>query len=221
MSSIQINIYILVAVLILAVIGNHAFPPIVDIQGRINEDFHAIPSTIGEWTGYDLKFDQATYDALPSCSLLLRIYTNPSDEEVDLAIVYGKDLGDFHQPEVCLQGQGWNIKTRRHCLIRIARGKTLSAVRLFMSNNYEDRVTVYWFAAPSITSTELGRHKIGLYLDRLAGHREIQPTALIRASSGVSGSEEEAYKRVEEIVSLLVPYFDKILAGHGHGSAGE
>ncbi len=189
----------------LAVIGAGAVRPLR--EGRVITDFSHIPMEMGDWSGIEYRFDDDTYRLLPSCSLLLRVYDHADIPPVELAIVYGTNLGDFHQPEQCLEGQGLRSLSKRIVQVKGEDGKTFSANGLIMDSEYGRRAYVYWFASGGTTATFLGSYKSKVILDRLLS-RKVQPSALVRLSMNVLGDDDESINDLVKFAEAVVPYLN-------------
>ena len=176
----------------------------LSVEGRTQTDFSKIPMEIGGWVGTNGRFDAQTYEILKSCSLLVRFYEHQDNPPIDLAIVYGTDLGDFHQPEGCLEGQGLRIVDKRKIVIHTKEG-AFPAVSLMTDSDVGRRAFVFWFAGDGRASTFLGDYKVRLFFHRLR-FRKIQPSAMIRLSTEVTDSDEDATARLVTFIKEAYPY---------------
>jgi EpsI family protein len=212
MSRIQIHAWIAVVMLALAVIAVKSAKPLV-LEGRPDTDFGRIPLNAAGWSGKSARFDERTYKALPTCSLLIRYYT--SDEyyaPVEMAIVYGTDLGDFHQPEVCLEGQGMSIVSKRSVLIRPKGSAPFEAMSLIAQGKQGRQAFVFWFFSAGHTSTLLGDYKVRILADRFLARR-VRPSALVRISAQVLDSDEQARVELVRFAGDFTPYLRLELSG--------
>jgi EpsI family protein len=205
-SKVQLHTSIVLALLVSVTVAVESAKPLKP-EGRPRTSFASIPMQIGDWAGEDSAFDQRTYEMLPSCSLLMRFYQREYDlSPVGLAVIYGTDLGDFHQPEVCLEGQG--LRAISKGTVRIKDGKSLfPAVSLVTERDYRRQIFVFWFYAEGLSSTSLGQYKVNILLSRLL-MRGVRPSALIRFSTVVadSESESEAEGRIVQLANAVFPY---------------
>jgi len=210
-SKVQLHTYIILVLLISVTAAVKLAKPL-SLAGPPKTDFSGIPMTVGGWAGENGEFDPRTYEMLPSCSLLMRFYQREYDlSPVGLAIIYGTDLGDFHQPEVCLEGQG--LRAISKGTVRIKDGKGLfPAVSVVTEKDYRRQIFVFWFYAEGLSSTSLGQYKVNILLSRLL-MRKVQPSALIRFSTVVadSESESEAEGRIVQLANAIFPYVKREL----------
>ncbi|HET6456195.1 MAG TPA: EpsI family protein [Armatimonadota bacterium] len=203
MPKIQLRAYVLAVILGLTLLMVRSARPLA-MEGRPKTDFSRIPMDIDGWSGLNGRFDESTYKGLPSCSLLVRFYQHPDHPTVDLAVVYGTDLGDFHQPEFCLEGQGLQIVDKHKIMIRTNEG-TFPAVSLITDSDMGRRAFIFWFAGNGSASTFLGNYKVKLFFHRLR-FRTIQPSAMIRLSTEVVETDQEASNRLVQFIKLAYPY---------------
>ncbi len=205
MSKVQLHAYAVIVLLVLIAVGVKAAKPFQS-DGPIKTDFSKIPLHFGEWTGEERPFDDVTRRNLPNASLLMRFYSRPYDlAPVGLAIVYGTDLGDFHQPEVCLEGQGLKAVSKSIVQVTASNGKTFDAVCLITERDYSRQVFLFWFNTEGMTSTSLGRYKVDILIDRMF-MRRIRPSAMIRLSTAVVTSEQDATDQLVQFAGEVFPY---------------
>lgn len=211
MSKVQLHAYTLVVLLGIATLGAKMAKPL-GVGGRPSTDFSRIPLELAGWSGRDGEFDEQTYRLLPSCSLLLRYYEREDYPPVELAIVYGTNLGDFHQPEICLEGQGQHSVKKSKVRIKKNDGTSFEGVSLIMESGYGRSVYVFWFFSEGATSTFLGNYKLKVFLDRLHAGK-VRPSAMVRLSTPVYYSDEEAVDQLIRFAEDFVPYIEEEFAG--------
>jgi EpsI family protein len=213
-SKIQLHAYALVIVVAIVLAGTKSVKPLT-ILGPPNTKFEKIPLKFDGWSGVDDKFDEITYKYLPSASLLLRHYEHDNwDAPVDLAIVYGTDLGDFHQPDVCLRGQGFNAISKGKVSIKGADGKPFEATTLLMEYDYGRQVFMYWFTSKHANDKFVGSYKLRILYDRLVKH-SVTPSAMVRLSAPVIDSDEENLNELVKFAEAVAPYLSEQFASEG------
>lgn len=68
------------------------------------------PYRIGDWSAAkDDPVDPAVLKALPTATIVQRDYHDLAGHVVTLELITGKSYDDFHDPNVCLPAQGWNL----------------------------------------------------------------------------------------------------------------
>jgi len=146
----------------------------LSVEGRPNTEFEGIPLHLNDWSGIQSRFSEENYKQLPTASLLLRYYEHDEYPLTELAIVYGTDLGDFHQPEFCLEGQGLRTLDKKGVTIQ-GEDESVNAIALIMDSSYGKRAFLYWFASEGATDTSLGNYKIKIFFDRFnSWHSDIR-----------------------------------------------
>ncbi len=206
MSRFQLHALVLTVLCGLTLAATQAVSPAK--QARVTTDFSNIPLAFSGWSIYsDTGLGRETQEALPSSSLLGRTYEHPDyPVSSELAIVYGVDLGNFHQPEICLEGQGLRSQSKR--MIRIedrGTGSSFNAMSLIMDSEYGRRAFIYWFMSGGTTSTSLGNYKTRVLVDRLM-LREVNPSAMVRLSTAVTDDDEAAEKQLVDFAEAVLPY---------------
>lgn len=213
MQRFQINAFVVTVVLAgwAVLVG---FVPPIAAGMRINEDFSGIPKTVGGWTSTDEPYDKTTLAILPTCSLLGRTYTDPSTgNSVNLSVVYGRDLGDFHQPEICMNGSGWKLIRSRIVEIHPKGLDAFSATAVTMTNDLDEIVMVYWFYMAGKLSSEMGSKKIDALRQALFG-QGLEPSAMVKFTSAVITDEDSAretdIKMCEELTQSIVNVVSRV-----------
>ncbi len=171
---------------------------------RIAEDFSSIPAEFGEWTSHDRAKDLKTLNVLRTCSILDRDYTDQYGNLVNLSIVYGQELGDFHQPENCMEGVGWRRTSSRLIEVRPVSGSPFTAKAIVMTNDIHDIVTVYWFYMGGRVVNTMGTQKLKTLMHALVGG-DMPPSAMIKFSTMVEVDEETAIERALALCQELAP----------------
>lgn len=73
------------------------------------------PRQIGEWTaGAEIAADPEVQQKLPTATLVTRVYTNRAGESVELLLLTAGRREDFHSPNECFPGHGWELSDKRH-----------------------------------------------------------------------------------------------------------
>jgi EpsI family protein len=177
--------------------------------GKVIEDFHEIPLQVGQWSGVEQPFDDVSKKALPYSALLSRDYENERGYDSNLSIVYGVDLGGFHQPEYCMEGSGWKRNQSR--VVKVNSASPHDAVILNMYDGYSKIVVLYWFATEGTTTTVLGKQKVAALMGRIAGSK-MKPAAMIRLITPIVNDVKSAEELTLDLAATLDPYINKTLA---------
>jgi hypothetical protein len=71
------------------------------------------PNRLGNWTaGPDQPVDPDVRQKLATATILSRTYSNGDGPPVAAMLITAKSPADFHDPNECLSGSGWNLGTR-------------------------------------------------------------------------------------------------------------
>jgi EpsI family protein len=194
----------IVAVVIIAWASIVCVTPFTDPRLRITEDFHTIPMTIPGWSGIDQAPDVRSLGILTTCSILGRSYKDNQGNEVGLSIVYGRDLGDFHQPENCMRGAGWTVTglqtVEMHPKGLPAHKATL--VTLQNESQMEEMMMVYWFYMAGQISPTMNKNKVAAILEGF-GKKGLQPSAMVKFYATISMDNAYARKNIMEVGETL------------------
>lgn len=88
------------------------------------------PRKIGEWTaGPDIVADTEVQQKLPTATLVTRVYTNPTGESVELLLLTAGRREDFHNPNECFPGHGWELSNKQKTSLEGQAVNTMLAVR--------------------------------------------------------------------------------------------
>lgn len=180
--------------------------PAISTGLRIAEDFHGVPMNISGWHAEATHTPDAAsvYDQLRTCSLLSRKYYGPNNEEVDLSIVMGLELGDFHQPEVCMGGAGWRAIKKDTVMLHPASGTPHEGTLVTLRNDMVgDIYMLYWFYMAGRVSPTLGGSKLKQAFTTM--FTKPQPCSMVKFVSIIGSDENESKKAVITMSDMLEP----------------
>lgn len=204
----QVYAYVLTGILVVwAAVGGFVYS--MSAGMRVSEDFKDIPVRAADWVGTDGEFDRQTYDALPTCSLLTRDYVDRLGDKVNLLIVYGRDLGEFHQPEICMQGLGWKRTGGGTVWLQPKGGTRRQATVVTMTNDYQDQVMIYWFHMGGEVSPVMVKQSA--LWPALLG-QGLQPSAMVKFTAPVATDEESARQCAIRLAELLTQPIINVVA---------
>jgi len=170
---------------------------------RIVEDFAEIPLRVADWQGTsEEEFDRQSYSILTTCTVASRSYVDQSGNRAELSIVYGRDLGDFHQPEICMQGSGWKPTKSRTVWLNPVGGRRHAATGVTLTDGTSDIVMVYWFYMGGRISPVLGQAKLRTFWLAVLG-KELKPSAMVKFTAPVSIDEDTALRSAMRLSELL------------------
>jgi EpsI family protein len=119
-----------------------------------------------------------------------------------------KKVGAAHDPLVCFQGQGWQLKNRRsgdYVLTRAPRLK-ISFSSMIAERQDQRELIVYWFQANGKASASTHSQKSAMFRDRLFGRGE--DNAFVRISVPINDEPPDvAEKRIFAFIENFYPAF--------------
>lgn len=162
-----------------------------------------IPSRIGEYRseGEDFEVSEGVRELLQTSHILIRNYQSKGGPPIQLTIVYaGTTRRSLHFPEVCLVGQGWEIREQTSDRV----GFSFWAKRLSLVKGTREEAVLYWFK----TGDELtGNFFLNSWHWARNQMRFGSPTsAMIKLSTPIVGqSEEQAFGLLEDFALKFTP----------------
>jgi len=172
-----------------------------------NLSIHHFPKVIGNWVSENLPITDDEKAILETDNVFVRRYTNASDEEVFLFIVYSENNRKVsHPPEICYTGGGAMILSSVSDSIPTDfKDLSIDVRRLKIERGRTMQIFAYWFkVGDSFTSNYWKQQGLIAYKSLLG-----QPasSALIRISSTVkNNSDADATRRIKKFGKLIVPH---------------
>ena len=168
------------------------------------------------WLGRTAEVTQVERDVLPAdTGFSRRIFTDMFGNEVFLSIVLsGKDRTSIHRPELCLVGQGWTIKGKFRHRFDLGDGgqDELEASVLELERRGKNGVVpalyAYWFVSGRGTVATHWERMAAMAINRLI-HFESHRWGYVVAHTLSFDENESATRRLEEVVRLAVPSFQR------------
>jgi EpsI family protein len=213
MSKVQTSALVLLCMSTLWLVGMRHIPP-GSADARIIDDFRAIPLRMGNWVSTPgesiVKMRQSV---LPTSSVLDRVYSDGQGNKANVTIVYCTSLGDLHQPEMCLGGQGWSAADASSPSLHPKGESPFSTTMSWVQNEAtgEDSVALYWFNSSLVKDTLLPWFKVKVYWSRVRGV-ELQSVALVRIIVPTGGNPDRAKKAAVDFATQASPYIDRMMS---------
>jgi len=122
-----------------------------------------LPDRVGEFHGKDQDVSESEKVILPKdTEFAKKSYEDYSGDQLFCQIVLsGGEKRSIHRPEICLPGQGWNIKSGEVIPIKLNNGDTLKVTKLIIARPTETQpgvrrefrmVFLYWFVGKNMTT---------------------------------------------------------------------
>jgi hypothetical protein len=159
-----------------------------------------------------------------------RIYTVDKDFTPVIGVVLmGSDRSSIHQPQFCLEGQGWHIDQTERVPLRIEQPYPydLTAIKLTTSRSVADDyshggiirgIYVYWFVSADNITAEQGARMWSI-AKTMVEKRVLERWAYISYFIPcLPGTEEATFERLKSFIQASVPAF-QVVAGKPAGGS--
>jgi EpsI family protein len=177
----------------------------------IRQPFSAFPLRLDGWTGRDLAMEESVLELLNLTDYVMRVYTPSAGEETGderqaAASVwlyvgyYGSQRtgATYHSPKNCLPGGGWQFRSMEEVTGVIPGEPALAINRVVIEKGLERQMILYWYQDRGRVVASEYAAKVFLVWDAITQNRT--DGALVRISTPVLGSEEEAFRHAVAFV---------------------
>jgi EpsI family protein len=191
--------------------------------------FSELPLRLGDWTGEDRAMEKDVLDLLKLTDYTLRVYVPDSArgqggtfdrqtrQEAAPVFLYVGYYGSqrtgatYHSPKNCLPGGGWVFKSIE-AVAGVLPGRPDAAVnRVVIEKGFDRQLILYWYQDRGrIVASEYAA-KGYLILDATTRNRT--DGALVRVSTPMLGSDEDAFAHAKAFVRLAFPALEPHLPG--------
>jgi EpsI family protein len=172
-----------------------------------------LPRGLDGWTGEDLPMDDRVLSALSLSDHVMRVYDPPASTpaaagSADLAGrlrqsaapvwlyvgYYGSQRtgATYHSPKNCLPGEGWQLHAIEPVAGAIPGSPAATVNRVVVEKGFERELILYWYQDRGRTVASEYAAKGYLVWDAMTRNRT--DGALVRVSTPIVGSEEDAYR---------------------------
>jgi EpsI family protein len=167
------------------------------------------PRVLGDWTaGEDQLIDEQSMKILLVDDYLVRTYRKPSGESINLYIGYfqvQREGKGIHSPRQCLPGSGWLPVDSRDYMLPVPdhNPAAIEVNKYLMGKGLDRQLFLFWYQGRGRAYAGEYWNKLYLVWDGMRMKRT--DGALIRVSSPVRTSPEQALKTQTEFVHLFYP----------------
>ena len=180
----------------------------------IRKSLDAFPTELGGFKGQEATvFDVETLDLLKVKDYLVRRYVGPDRQSLWLYVGYWdtqRKGAQIHSPKNCLPGAGWEpLEASRLTVPLPARRSQIVVNRYLVQKDREQQLVVYWYQAQGRAIA--GEIAARVDLIKRAALQNRTEGALIRISTPVTGSVQDASDRLVHYIQTLVPVLDEYL----------
>lgn len=193
--------------------------------------FAELPLQLEGWAGRDLKMDAQVLDLLKLTDYTMRAYVPPAAGENGEAGAYEGQLrqsaapvwlyvgyygsqrtgSTYHSPKNCLPGGGWTFKSSED-LTGVIPGRPKAAInRVVIEKGFDKQLILYWYQDRGRVLASEYDAKAYLIWDAMTKNRT--DGALVRISTPIVGSEEDAYRHALAFLQAAWPPLHEHLPG--------
>ena len=162
-----------------------------------------IPRQIGQYkqVGEDQEASEYVKKVLRTSTILKRDYYSHNGRPVSLSIVYaGTTRASLHFPEVCLVGQGWDVREQTTMPV----GFSFVARRLIIVNGNYTQAMLYWFKTDDKFTGNFFLNSWHWAHNQLLFNPKA--SAMIKVSTPIINQEKEiAFSALEDFSEKLTP----------------
>lgn len=166
----------------------------------------SFPKAIGDWgMVVEHKVDPEVQAKVPTAVIVDRVYRHLDGREVNLTLLTATDYADFHDPNICFPGQGFQLSKAQNTTVGDFQCNVMLAERM----GTRMRV-VYWWSGAANVDTTYGREQMGRILalrDRITG--ETGHSLFVRV---IAPENDMAEKTVQEFIELITPILKELEA---------
>ncbi len=164
----------------------------------------SIPKTIEDWEGIDIEIDERTYDLLETRNVMMRQYTRKGEAPVVLCIVMSEqNRTALHPPEVCYEGDGYEILDKKAAITSANPGVMPTANRMVLSKEGRRQLVFYWYKTGAAYTHSFYKQQWDGFIGQLL--KSGNPSMLIRISTPLYPDETESDQRIERFAKILLP----------------
>ena len=191
--------------------------------------FSEFPLQLGTFAGRDLEIGEEVLNLLKLSDHVMRVYVPASDERLSGAFegqtrqsaapvwlyvgYYGSQRtgATYHSPKNCLPGGGWVFKSSEP-VTEVIPGRPDAAInRVVIERGFDRQLILYWYQDRGRIIASEYAAKGYLLLDATTRNRT--DGALVRVSTPIVGSEDEAFRHAVVFVQEAFPPLTEYLPG--------
>jgi EpsI family protein len=176
----------------------------------VRRPFAEFPLSLGGWAGRDLPMDAHVLDLLKLTDYVMRAYAPPGNAQAGFAfegrvrqaaapvILYVGFYGSqrtgvgYHSPRNCLPGSGWQFASASVVSGVVPGAPAARINRVVIEKGFDKELILYWYQDRGRVIASEYDAKAYLVWDAMTKNRT--DGALVRISTQVVGSEDEAYR---------------------------
>jgi hypothetical protein len=189
-----------------------------------------LPDAVPGFKSKNLPVTQVELGALPKDTTFGRkLYSNGRFAVQTSVVLMGSDRTSIHQPQYCLDAQGWHIEKSERILLRMDRPTPYQLPALKLTAYREDKnklnqpiqwkgIYVYWFVSADRLTSDQGT-RLWSIAKTMLEKGELERWAYISYFAACHpGQEEATFDELERFIRASVPEFQTVT---GRSLAGQ
>jgi hypothetical protein len=181
-----------------------------------------LPEAVGGFKGTNMPVTRGEVEGLPADTTFGRkLYSNQNFFITTSVVLMGSDRTSIHQPQYCLDAQGWQIDKTEQVWLRMDHPYSylMPALKLTTSRNEKNKlgqlvpvhgVYVYWFVSADRLTSDQGTRMWSLARTMLQ-KGELERWAYISYFAACHpGHEETTFKEIVRFIQASAPEFQTV-----------
>ncbi len=201
------------AIMILTALGLGPISRVEDVP--IKKPLSQFPMQIGEWKGFEDRFEERIYKILGVDDSILANYRSQDGHQISLYVGFYQNQREgnvIHSPKHCMPGAGWNITHTAVEEVALAQTnpEKLNVTKLKMEKDGQKIIAFYWFQSRGRFIHSEYLQKIFLVYDSMFKNRT--DGSFVRLIATVKDDNEKAtLNNLKEFIGLLIPLLNEHL----------
>lgn len=131
----------------------------------------------GEYCSY--KMDQSNYDILKPWGIVARTFTD-GPEKYDVVVIASRSKESFHDPQVCLTAQGWELSNQRIETMHTETRGDVPITLFEMKNGNDKRTAMYFLKTTQGYYADMSKLKLDMFKYKVKNFGKDDEGAFIR-----------------------------------------
>ncbi len=191
-------------VIVLTLVTAFVILRVHNIEPVKNEKLFDFPMKIGNWTGEKIQMEDWVFESLATSYSILRNYTSPEGEKINLAIVWYDDKEiAFHGAAACLGGTGNMVTEMSFYKLNIDKNHDFTIGKLLANKLSVQSLVLYYYISDGYLTADQIEIRKHVASKRLKLKRT--SAAFIRIMMPIIKDRTETLKTLEDFVKTTLP----------------
>ena len=170
-----------------------------------NQKLFDFPAIIEKWEGIKIPMEDWVFKSLETPYSILRDYTSPEGEKINLAIVWYDDREiAFHGAAACLGGAGNKVTEMNLYKFNIDKDHNFNIGKLVTNKSNLQRLVLYYYISDGFLTADQIELRKHILFKRLKFKRT--SAAFIRIMMPVTKNKETTRNKLEAFVKATLPF---------------